>query len=167
MFKFWKFLLVLVFVAAFVSVHQVEADELRAEDYVEIDQLYARYVQAIDRGDAIGWADAFTPNGSFNSAESSAGRDDLVAFAERYHENNGPYPRHWYNGLVITPTSDGAEGKCYALTFNVNTRSVMWTGTYKDTLVKTSKGWRFSSRHLTVDTPSNGESGKMWFLTGQ
>ena len=167
MFKLWKYLLVLVFVVSFVFVHQVEADELSAEDYLEIGQLYARYVQAIDLGDAIGWADTFTPNGSFNSGESTAGRDKLTAFAERYHENNGPYPRHWYNGLVITPTADGAEGKCYALTFNVKNRSVMWTGTYKDTLVKTSMGWLFSSRHLTIETPSNGESGKMWFLTGQ
>ena len=33
----------------------------------------------------------------------------------------------------------------------------MWTGTYKDALVKTSNGWRFSSRQLTIDTPANDE----------
>jgi hypothetical protein len=165
--SYWNCLVVSVFVVSFVAVHQVEADDLSAEDHLEINQLYASYVQAIDLGDAIGWANAFTLSGSFDSGDSTVGRDNLIAFAERYHENNGPHPRHWYNGLVITPTADGAEGKCYALTFNVKTRSVMWTGTYKDVLVKTSKGWRFSSRHLTIETPATGESGKMWFLTGQ
>ena len=112
-------------------------------------------MQAIDRGDAIAWADAFTPTGSFG--DSVTGRDALIAFAERYHEENGNEPRHWYNALVLTPTADGADGACYAVTFNVSTRSIMWTGTYKDVLVKTSTGWRFSSRQLTIETPANNE----------
>ncbi len=136
-----------------LTVNPVVAEELTAEDHAEIHQLYARYVQAIDFGDAIAWADAFTPHGSFG--DSVTGRDALIAFAEGYHEDNGSEPRHWYNALVITPTADGAEGRCYALTFNSRTRSIMWTGTYKDVLVKTSDGWRFSSRQLTIDTVAN------------
>ena len=167
MFQSWTYLGVSAFVAFFVFGHQIEAEELSAKDYLEINQLYARYVQAIDLGDAIGWAHTFTLDGSFNSADSTVGRDALIAFAERYHETNGPDPRHWYNGLVITPTASGVESKCYALTFNVKTRHVMWTGTYQDVLVKTSDGWQFSSRHLTIETPIAGESEKMWFLTGQ
>ena len=149
----WKCLVALVLFVSFVSVHPVAAAELSAEDHAEINQLYAGYVQAIDRGDAIAWADAFTPNGSFG--DSVTGRDALIAFAERYHEENGNEPRHWYNALVLTPTANGAEGACYAITFNVSTRSIMWTGTYKDVLVKTSGGWRFSSRQLTIETPAN------------
>ena len=95
MFDLWKCLVALVFLVSFVSVHPVEADELSAEDHAEINQLYAGYVQAIDLGDAVGWADAFTPNGSFG--DSVTGRDALIAFAERYHEENGSEPRHWYN----------------------------------------------------------------------
>jgi hypothetical protein len=133
----------------------VSAEELSAEDHAEIHQLYARYVQAIDFGDAIAWADTFTPGGSFG--DSVTGRDALVAFAERYHEENGSEPRHWYTALVLTPTAEGAEGRCYALTFNASTRSLMWTGTYKDVLVKTSAGWRFSSRQLTIDTTADGQ----------
>ena len=155
MFDSWKWFATLVFAVSCIAVHPVEAEELSAEDHAEIHQLYASYVQAIDFGDAIAWADAFTPNGSFGDAVT--GRDALIAFAEGYHEDNGSEPRHWYNALVITPTADGAEGRCYALTFNSRTRNIMWTGTYKDVLVKTSDGWRFSSRQLTIDTVTNDD----------
>ena len=68
---------------------------------------------------------------------------------------------------MITPTADGARGTCYLVVFNVNTRGLMVTGRYQDTLKKDLKGWRFSSSHLTIETPTTGESGKMLFLTGQ
>ena len=35
----------------------------------------------------------------------------------------------------------------------------MWTGTYRDALVKTADGWWFSSRHLTMDTTENRQAG--------
>ena len=148
-------LVALTLVVSSGAANPVSAEELSAEDHAEIHQLYARYVQAIDFGDAIAWADTFTPDGSFG--DSVTGRDALIAFAERYHEENGSEPRHWYTALVLTSTAEGAEGRCYALTFNASTRTLMWTGTYKDVLVKTSAGWRFSSRQLTIDTTADGE----------
>ena len=151
----WKRLAALVLAASCLSVQPLAAEDLSAEDHAEIRQLYARYVQAIDFGDATAWADTFTPNGSFG--DSVTGRDALVAFAERYHEENGSEPRHWYSALILTPTAGGAEGRCYALTFNSSTRDLMWTGTYRDVLVETSEGWRFSSRHLTMDTTADRE----------
>ena len=146
----------LVFAALCLSVQPVAAQEkLSAEDHAEIRQLYARYVQAIDFGDATGWADTFTAEGSFGDAVT--GREALIAFAERYHEENGSEPRHWYTALILTPTAEGAEGRCYAVTFNSRTRSLMWTGTYRDTLVKTPDGWRFTSRQLTIDPTADGQ----------
>lgn len=146
----------LVFAALCLSVHPVAAQEkLSAEDHAEIRQLYARYVQAIDFGDATGWADTFTAEGSFGDAVT--GREALIAFAERYHEENGSEPRHWYTALILTPTAAGAEGRCYAVTFNSRTRSLMWTGTYRDLLVQTPDGWRFSSRQLTIDPTADGQ----------
>ncbi len=43
------------------------AGGLSAQDYFEIQQLYARYNNAIDSGDAEGWAATFTSDGVFNT----------------------------------------------------------------------------------------------------
>ena len=149
-----KRLLVLALAVSLGAVTPAMAEELTAEDHAQIHQLYARYVQAIDFGEAVAWADTFTPDGSFGDAVT--GRAALIAFAEQYHEENGDAPRHWYGALVLTPTAEGAEARCYAVTFNSRTQSLMWTGTYRDTLVKTADGWRFSQRQLTID-PTGGE----------
>lgn len=149
-----KCLVALTLAVSLGAVTPALAEELTAEDHAQIHQLYARYVQAIDFGEAVAWADTFTPDGSFG--DSVTGRDALIAFAEEYHEENGDAPRHWYGALVLTPTAEGAEGRCYAVTFNSRTQSLMWTGTYRDTLVKTADGWRFSQRQLTID-PTGGE----------
>ena len=79
----WKRLGALTIAALLGAVHPgLAEEELTADDHAQIHQLYARYVQAIDFGDAIGWADTFTPDGSFGDAVT--GRDALIAFAERY-----------------------------------------------------------------------------------
>src|SRR5690606_15710924 len=51
------------------------AAELAANDYIEIQQLYARYNTAIDRNDADAWADTFTADGVF--AGNFKGREAL------------------------------------------------------------------------------------------
>ena len=159
----WKCLVALTFVVSLGAVNPVLAEELTAADHAEIHQLYARYAHAFDLGDPMAYADAYTPDGFIRVDRVGApgtpvvGHDNLIAFAERYHENNGPYPRHWNSGLVITPTADGAKGTCYLVVFNVNTRSLMLTGVYQDTLRKTSKGWRFAAREFLVDTPADSD----------
>ena len=83
----WKRVAALTFVALLGAVNPgLAEEELTADDHAQIHQLYAKYVQAIDFGEAIAWADTFTPEGSFG--DSVTGRDALIAFAERYHEEN-------------------------------------------------------------------------------
>ena len=115
---------------------------LTTQDYVEIQQLYARYVHAIDSGDAEGYAALFTPDGSFNN---NVGRDALVAFI-RNRTASGM--RHINTSLVITPTPEGARGAVYNLFINVDTNPTTVTGAsqYQDTLVRTPLGWRFKTR---------------------
>src|SRR5258708_2466783 len=121
---------------------QQRATKLTADDYIEIQQLYARYNHAIDSGDAEGYANLFVPDGSFNN---NIGHDALIAFIKN---RNGANMRHWNTNLVITPTPEGASGavSLMFLTAGLTPPVVTGAGKYDDTLVKTAQGWRFKKR---------------------
>src|SRR5947209_12844717 len=85
-----------------------QSKKLSADDYVEIQQLYAKYNTAIDSGDAEGYAGTFIKDGVFNNFH---GHDALVGFINQWRDKmNGGARRHWNTNLVITPTADGASG---------------------------------------------------------
>jgi hypothetical protein len=131
----------------------VQAAELTTQDYIDIEQLYARYNHAIDSGDAEGWAATFTPEGSFNRF---TGHDALVGFIKQWREKmNGANRRHWNSNLLITPAADGASGVVLLMIVDVGTQppSIVMTGQYTDSLVKTPQGWRFKSRQVKGDAP--------------
>jgi hypothetical protein len=125
---------------------------LTTQDYVEIQQLYARYAMTIDAGDAEGWADTFTADGVFNNA--SRGRTALVQFVHDWRDKrNGADRRHWNSNLVIRPSDDGATGSVYLLLLDISARPpvMAMSAMYEDALVKTPQGWRFKSRVLHGD----------------
>lgn len=126
---------------------------LTAQDYMEIQQLYARYNEAIDGGNAEAYADTFTPDGTFNTFK---GRQGLLDFMSQWTGRmNGGNRRHWNNNLIITPTADGANGSVYLMLLDVSVRPpvIASTARYTDTLVKTPQGWRFRSRATKGDPP--------------
>ena len=128
---------------------QAHANGLSTQDYIDIEQLYARYNHAIDSGDAEGWAATFTPDGTFNRF---AGKDALVGFIQQWKEKmNGANRRHWNTNLRIVPGKDGASASVFLMLVDVSTKSIVATGMYNDTLVKTAGGWRFKSRQTTMD----------------
>ncbi|MBM3779991.1 MAG: nuclear transport factor 2 family protein [Acidimicrobiia bacterium] len=132
---------------------QEGAPALSPEDYMEIQQLYARYVRAADMGgggDGSAWAECFTPDGEFGN---SKGHEALKKIITNFHRNtlrrDGWSSRHTYSSLLVTPTGEGtAKGSVYALVFNVTARPpfVDHSGVYEDWLVKTPDGWRFKKR---------------------
>ncbi len=127
--------------------------KLSADDYVEIQQLYARYNNAIDSGDAEGYAATFTPDGVFNNFN---GHDALVGFIKAWREKmGGANRRHWNTNLLITPTAEGASGSVYLFLMDVSTRppTVATAAKYDDQLVKTADGWRFKKRTTKADGP--------------
>ncbi len=130
---------------------------LSAQDYIDIQQLYARYALLIDTGDAEGWANTFTSDGVFNN--SSRGRDALVQFVHDWRDKRrGASLRHWNSNLVITRTADGATGSIYMQLLDISTKLPTATASYRyeDALVKTAAGWRFKTRVLHRDTaPAN------------
>ena len=126
---------------------------LTADDYIEIQQLYAKYAHALDLGDGEGWANTFTPDGVFGETK---GHDQLTAFADGFMESFDGAARHWNTQIVITPTADGAHGSCYLLLVDTRSQPAGLTvaGIYQDTVVKTSDGWRFKERVFTMDAPT-------------
>src|SRR5438876_10680362 len=92
---------------------------LTAQDYVEIQQLYARYTHTIDSGENNGeaWADTFTPDGTL---QKNVGRKQLADFAKNWHEKRGgTHMRHWNANLVITAAPEGAHGSCYLMMVDI------------------------------------------------
>lgn len=131
----------------------VQAADLTPKDYVEIEQLYAQYNISIDSGDAEGYANTFTPDGTFNRF---VGHDALVDFVGTWREKmNGANRRHWNTNLRIMGTPEGANGSVYLMLLDVGTRpaSIFSTGMYTDSLVKTKAGWRFKQRTTKGDAP--------------
>jgi hypothetical protein len=144
------------------------APRLAALDYIEIEQLSARYAFAIDHCTNGGndYADLFTADGEFAVADAwgdppekhryrAIGRDALAAAA-----GGGPDgcrdPKtlmgygisHIIVNHVITPTADGAIGKSYLLAIGVGGEPTQaeLQGGYEDVYVRTPGGWRFKSR---------------------
>lgn len=129
---------------------------LSTQDYIDIQQLYARYAHALDAYEREGaaWAETFTPDGVFS--KNTVGYAALVAFAKNWHDNRGgPFLQHWNTQLVINPSATGARGSAYMMLVDRRTQppSIMSVYEYDDELVRTPAGWRFKSRSFVPLPP--------------
>jgi hypothetical protein len=126
-------------------------------DYIEIQQLYASYSHALDKGLGERFAATFTPDGEFTSGRSagraSETRTPLKGTERLTRMGSEGGGRHFTANLVITPTSEGADGSCYLLLFNARNvpATITETAIYQDSLVKTPEGWRFKKRVVWRD----------------
>ena len=129
---------------------QAGAGALTAQDFVDIQQLYARYNWALDSGDSEGYASTFTPDGVFNN---NVGHDAIVKFANTFHAGLGAHVRHWNTNLMILPTPEGASGQVYLVLVDFANKpaTIATSATYSDELVKTAQGWRFKKRATKGD----------------
>jgi hypothetical protein len=132
---------------------KVTGGNLTAADYIEIQQLVARYGYAVDThaDNGYAYADLFTPDGVFGKTK---GREALAELARSTQkERGGPaYTRHYLTNVIIYPTPEGARGSQYLMALDVSEggkpSSVVHGGRYDDVYVKTPAGWRFKSRQL-------------------
>ena len=127
---------------------------LATEDYIAIQQLYARYNHAIDSGNGEAWASTFTPDGTFSSGPANpAGTEALSAFATAFAQRMKA--RHWINNLVIEPAEGGATGSCYLMLLRLakedKPTSMATTAIYHDTLTKAGGEWKFATRTVQGD----------------
>jgi hypothetical protein len=132
--------------------------KFKADDYIEIQQLYANYVYALDQGQGERFAATFVDDGEFTGGRP-AGRGGDVRTPIKGKEalfnlgSRGSGGRHFLANLVITPTPEGAKASCYLLQFNARNipATLTQTAIYEDTLVKTPQGWKFKKRVVWND----------------
>ncbi|HEU4690419.1 MAG TPA: nuclear transport factor 2 family protein [Vicinamibacterales bacterium] len=132
---------------------KVTGGTLTAADYIEIQQLVARYGYAVDThaDNGYAYADLFTPDGVFGKTK---GREALAELARATQkERAGPsFTRHYLTNVIIYPTPEGARGSQYLMALDVSEggkpSSIVHGGRYEDEYVKTPAGWRFKSRQL-------------------
>jgi len=143
--------------------------ELTALDYIQIQQLVAKYARAIDTcsNNGYDYADLYTPDGVF--APTINGKPGpRFEGRERLAEASGGGKlgcknvgwiqqgvRHLYPNHVIEATPDGAKGTVDMLMIGLggDPNKIESDGYYEDTYVKTAQGWRFKERkhHAVLD----------------
>ena len=136
--------------------------ELTAKDYIQIQQLVAKYAEYIDTcsNNGYDYADLFAPDGFFAPFQNgqlgrkAQGREALARVS-----GGGPDGctgagwirqgvKHIYVNHIINPTKEGASGQVNMLMIGLggDKNKIEHDGHYEDTYVKTPQGWRFQSR---------------------
>jgi hypothetical protein len=125
---------------------------LTSADYLELQQLVARYSYAVDMhgGDGSAFAALFAPDGNLGTL--AKGTTQLAQFAAKTNaDRSGPaFARHFVTNVVITPAPGGATGRSYLVTLDISESGqpakIISGGHYDDVYVKTPQGWRIKSR---------------------
>lgn len=116
------------------------------QDMEAIRQLTARYNFAFDTRNAAEWVKCWTEDGYFeryNSFPRARGHAELRELANTFAVDG----KHVNSDFVIKINGDTAEQECYSLYLDMKPPcTVSMFGTYRDNLVRTSEGWKFSVR---------------------
>ncbi|MGD8341835.1 MAG: nuclear transport factor 2 family protein [Gammaproteobacteria bacterium] len=139
-----------------------ESMRLTALDYLEIQQLVAKYARAIDTcsNNGYDYADLYTPDGIFQPSvpgmtmDPIQGREALaeVSGGGSNQCENVPWieqgVRHIYANHIITPSPEGATGTVDMMMIGLDgdPYKIAHDGFYEDVYVKTENGWRFKQR---------------------
>lgn len=142
---------------------------LTALDYIEIQQLVAKYARAIDTcsNNGYDYADLYTEDGRFvpmvggRSIPPIQGRERLAEVSGGGSRGCRNVPwieqgvRHIYTNHIITPSPEGATGTVDMLMIGLDgdPNKIAHDGYYEDIYVKTAQGWRFAQRthHALLD----------------
>jgi hypothetical protein len=136
--------------------------QLTALDYIEIQQLVAKYARAIDTcsNNGYDYADLYTEDGIFQPDMGGGraippfqGRERLAQASGGGAQGcNAPWiaqgVRHIYTNHIITATPEGASGTVDMLMIGLDgdPQKIAHDGYYDDVYVKTAQGWRFKQR---------------------
>jgi hypothetical protein len=151
-------LLLAVAVAAPVGAAERRKKPLTAQDYAEIQQLYARYHWIADAGDGKAWATLFTSDGEYSQeggSNKAKGREQLTELGIKAFGSVKSGLRFTTN-IRLEPSPEGARGGAYLLSVTPGEAGKPASVTvmvYEDVLAKTSEGWRFKSRRTYLSDP--------------
>jgi len=136
--------------------------QLTAMDYIEIQQLVAKYARFIDTcsNNGYDYADLYTEDGIFlpdlggRTIPPIQGREALARVSgggSNNCQNVGWIEqgvRHIYTNHIITPSPEGATGTVDMLMIGIDgdPEKILHDGYYDDVYVKTPQGWRFKQR---------------------
>jgi hypothetical protein len=172
----WK-LLAGIGVVGLVALVAVQAQQrnggatLTPQDYLEIQQLVARYPYALDGGLGKGavYADLFTPDGVFINQDGrhDGGRAALERLGGGRRQRETPLDvAHYIVNHVIEPLPGGrARGKEYLVVMDIGEEgplhgprpgSLRLGGQYHDEYEKTPQGWRFKTRQFINKDTTEG-----------
>ena len=123
-----------------------------AEDDAAIRNLLGRTALLGDEGAPEDYRQVYAPEAVWRMGTvEQRGQDEIVAAAAARRASGisgpGTGTRHLLTPLVIEVSGDSASAVSY-LAFLAGT-SVAVVSTYRDTLVRTSAGWRISERDIT------------------
>ena len=127
------------------------------ESRIAIEDLFSRYMWAIDCGDVAGVAGCFTEDGSLESPAVGAysGRDQITAFAERFarFRERGSQLRHVISNLMVDIDGDTATAQCYLVVFIVENGDsrLLGPGRYECDLRRVDGAWYFARRLVVMD----------------
>jgi hypothetical protein len=134
---------------------------ITADDRFAIQDLYARYCQTVDLGDAEGWADTFTEDGRriYDDNPGAPGRagKTFTGRAALVELQSIPRPlrvRHWHGLPVLTDKGDHLQSVVYGMVVDISQDPPvpMAHFTYTDELVRSADGsWRMRSRSSVRD----------------
>jgi hypothetical protein len=158
--------------AGFAAVQaQPRGAGLTAQDYIDIQQLVARYPYALDGGLGGGavYADLFTADGVFINQDGrhDGGRAELERLGGSRRPRETPLnTAHYIVNHVIEPLPGGrARGQEYLVVMDIGEEgpvhgprpsSIRLGGQYRDEYQKTPQGWRFKSRQFINKDTSEG-----------
>lgn len=135
------------------AIRPAPADLSNLADRVAIRDLTARYNDAIDDGRLDDYLACFTPDGVFevDGLGRGQGPDQIRPMVEPIT----PVAIHLTLDAVVEVDGDTATQRCR---FLLGRRSpdradytIVTSGRYRDRLVRTPAGWRFTERHATFD----------------
>ena len=131
--------------------------KITPQDYMEIQQLYAKYYQSYDSGDPDAWASVFTPDGNFNGTKGTEALKNVI----RNGPAKGTNVRHWMSNLLLIPIDDAVQAKVYVLQFDTRAQPItaITYSRYDDLLVKVNNTWLFKEKLRSTDTSMGGGRG--------